>query len=353
MHKAQMIQVPSRQFGRNTAFAIAACSLALTACNPSAKGIPVVLPQSSPGIGFDDLRYSPALRRVLVPGGRSGNLALIEPDSRAVSVVSGFSRSSGYSGGHDDGATSVDEGRGFLFVTDRTARKLLVIDPQARKIVGSVAVEAEPDYVRYVSTTDEVWLSEPGAEQIEVFALRNADAPTPVSSATIPVKNGPESLVIDGTNGRAYTHRWQSSTVVLDVRTRKIVAEWKNGCASSRGLALDEAHGFFFAGCSEGTVSVLDTAHDGKILSSLARGSGFDVIGYNPKLGHLYEAGSSCACLVIVGVSARGELSFLGRVDATSSTHCATADDRGHAWVCDPDGGRVLRVDDPYPASLY
>jgi hypothetical protein len=221
-----------------------------------------------------------------------------------------------------------------------------------KKIVVSVAVAAGPDYIRYVSTTDELWLSEPNAEQIEVFTLPETGVPVPVSTATIHVANGPESLVIDATNGRAYTHRWQSSTVVIDVRTREAIAEWKNGCASSRGLALDEAHGFFFAGCSEGTVSVLDTKHDGKILSSLARGSGFDVIGYNAELGHLYEAGSSCACLVIAGVSARGKLSFLGRVNATSSTHCATADDHGHAWVCDPDGGRVLRVDDPYPASL-
>ena len=48
-----------------------------------------------------------------------------------------------------------------------------------------------------------------------------------------------------------------------------------------------------FAACWEGTVTVLDTAHDGKRLSTIARGSGFDVIGYAPLLGHLYLAGSS------------------------------------------------------------
>jgi DNA-binding beta-propeller fold protein YncE len=339
-------------FASASALVIAAGAASATACGPSPDGVEVALPNGSPGIGFDDLRYSPTLHDVLVPGGRSGNLALIDPDSLEVSVVSGFSESSSYSGGHDDGVTSVDEGRGFLFVTDRTARKLLVVDPLARKIVGSVGVGASPDYVRYVSTTDEVWLSEPDAERIEVFVLPKTGVPVPVSIATIPVKNGPESLVIDGTHGRAYTHRWQASTVVIDVTTRQPVAEWKNGCASSRGLVVDEARGFFLAGCLEGTVSVLDGAHDGRILSSLALGSGFDVIGYNPKLGHLYEAGTSCGCLMILGVSARGELSFLGRFNATSSAHCATADTRGHAWVCDPDGGRVLRVEDPYPASL-
>jgi hypothetical protein len=52
-----------------------------------------------------------------------------------------------------------------------------------------------------------------------------------------------------------------------------------------------------------------------------------------------------------MGVSAAGSLSFLGRFVATDSAHCAVADDRGHAWVCDPKGGRLLRVDDPYAVS--
>jgi hypothetical protein len=53
-----------------------------------------------------------------------------------------------------------------------------------------------------------------------------------------------------------------------------------------------------------------------------------------------------------LGVSQSGALSFLGRVDATSSAHCAAADDRGHAWFCDPDGGQLWRIDDAYAANL-
>jgi hypothetical protein len=56
--------------------------------------------------------------------------------------------------------------------------------------------------------------------------------------------------------------------------------------------------------------------------------------------------------LVVAGVSAKGQLSFLGRFDAPHGTHCAVADDRGHAWVCDPDGAQLFRVDDPFPVSF-
>jgi hypothetical protein len=91
---------------------------------------------------------------------------------------------------------------------------------------------------------------------------------------------------------------------------------------------------------------------DGRILSALARGSGFDVMGYNPELGHVYVAGFSCSCLVVLGVSPKGELSFLDRFDAPGSTHCTVADDRGNAWVCDADHGSLWRVHDTARGSL-
>jgi DNA-binding beta-propeller fold protein YncE len=329
--------------------ASAACSISVGCTSPD--GTRVTLPDGSDGIGFDDLRYSSSLERLLVPAGRSGNLALIDSDNLDVTTISGFSHSSNYDGGHDFGVTSVDEGNGLLFATDRTNRRLSVVDPTSKSIVASARLGANPDYIRFVAATNELWVTEPDASRIEVFSVPADGDPTPTVVATIPVDNGPESLVIDETRGLAYTHRWQASTVVIDVTSREVIAEWPNGCASSRGLAVDEARRFFFSGCSEGTVSVLDAAHGGKLLSSISRGAGFDVIGYNASLGHVYAAGTACACLVVLGVSKSGVLSFLGRFDATASAHCAAADDRGHAWFCDPDGGQLFRITDSFPAS--
>jgi DNA-binding beta-propeller fold protein YncE len=339
---------------KRRAFCAAAAVLGFAAsgCARSADGVVVALPNGSPGIGFDDLRYSAVLHRVLAPAGRSGNLALIDPDTLQVTAIDGFSKSGEYGGGHDFGATSVDEGRGKLFVTDRTLQRIIVLDAATHAAVGSARLAAGPDYVRYVAATNELWITEPDASQIEVLSLPASGDQSPISRATISVKNGPESLVIDASRGRAYAHRWQAATVVIDIAKREIVDEWPNGCASSRGLALDEARHFFFAGCLEGTVSVLDTADKGRILSTISRGAGFDVVGYDPSRGHLYAAGTACACLVIFGVSRSGSLSYLGRFDATSSAHCAAADDTGHVWVCDPEGGRLLRIRDPYRPSF-
>jgi DNA-binding beta-propeller fold protein YncE len=323
--------------------------LACVACGPSPDGDEVELPSGSAGIGFDDLRYSAALARVLAPGGRSGNLYLVDPSSKAVEIVGGFSKSGGYNGGHDDGPTSVDEGRGFLFVTDRTSVTLSVVDPKTKSILSSTPLAAHPDYVRFVEKTNELWVSEPAGDQIEIFSLSADPTPVPKSIATIAVDNGPESLVIDEVHGRAYTHHWQKSTVAIDLESRQLAGEWKNGCAASRGIDVDRDRGLLFAVCNEGTISVLDQS-DGHIIDSIARGSGYDVMGYDPVRRHLYVAGGACRCLTIFGVSETGHLEWLERFDAPKNTHCTVADDRGNAWICDPDGGSLWRVHDPVGA---
>jgi DNA-binding beta-propeller fold protein YncE len=325
----------------------------LVACSGgNSWGDSVDLPDGGGGIGFDDLRYSVSLKRVLVPGGRTGNLVLIDPDSKETTVISGFSKQPGYDGGHDFGATSVDEGGGFLFVMDRTSNTVDVVDPNAKSIVLTAPLSGGGDYVRWVAATSEVWISDPGASHIEIFSF-TASPPSLKSLALLEVAGGPESLVIDARRGLAYTHLWLGRTVVIDVHTRAVVANWPNGCAASRGIALDEERAFLLVGCNEGTTVVMDTAHDGKVLSVMAKGSGYDVIGYNPALAHVYLAGDSCGCMVTLGVSAEGQLSFLGRVEAPSGakTHCVTADDRGHSWACDQDSGRVWRIPDDAPAS--
>lgn len=320
--------------------------------DPARAPAAVPLPDGAPGIGFDDLAYSAALGKVLVPSGRSGRLNLVDPQTLAVTSVAGFSALGEYGGGHDDGPTSVEAANGKLYVTDRTEQALVVVDTKSLGRESTTKLGAGPDYVRFVERTRELWVTEPDAERVEVFALDAAGKPVTPASALIAVKNGPESLVVDERRGRAYTHRWDRSTVAVDLRTHAVVAEWPNGCEASRGIALDEAHGFLFAACREGTATVLDVAHDGRQLSSFQRGSGFDVIGYSRALGHLYLAGGACRCLVVLGVNAAGTLSLLEETTAPASTHCATADDQGHAWLCDPAGGRVLRVIDTHPATL-
>lgn len=309
---------------------------------------PVAIPGGQGGIGFDDMRFAPALGRVLVPAGRTGALALVDPAGGAVRTIAGFSRpSEKYSGGHDDGPTSADEGAGFLFVSDRTAKRLFVVDPGG-KIVGGAPFSAGPDYVRFVSSTREVWATEPDAERIEVFRIGPRGEAESV--AKIPVPGGPESLVVDPRGLRAYTHLWKGGTVAVEVPSRKIVATWKNGCSGSRGIALDAAKGFLFVACSEGRAATLDTS-TGRLLGEVRTGEGVDIVDYDPSARRLYVPAGRSGTFSVVDVSASGSLAVLGTVPAPRGTHCVATAGAGRVFVCDPGGGRVIEIRDPFPRT--
>jgi DNA-binding beta-propeller fold protein YncE len=314
----------------------------------------VELPGGSAGIGFDDLQFSSSLERVLVPGGRTGNLYLVDPKTRSVSSIDGFSPSKTFGGGHGEGITSVSEGESRLFVTDRTALTLLVVDPASKKIVAHAKLAASPDYVRYVAPTHEVWVTEPDKDQIEVFQLSGQTGSAPTHAALISIKNGPESLVVDITRGRAYTHLWSGTTLAIDLKTRSVVARWKNLCKDSRGIALDEARAYIFVGCREGRAVVLDAGHDGKVIGDLQTGAtGVDIIDYDRILHHLYVPGATSATLAILGVGGDGSLTELGKAASPAGGHCVVSDQGGRAYLCDPKDGRLSVFQDRFPAVAW
>jgi hypothetical protein len=243
------------------------------------------LPDGPPGIGLDDLRYSAAMGSVLVPAGRTGNLDIVDGRTHAVAAITGFSAEAEFDGGHDFGATSVEEVDGMLYVTDRTTERLYAVDPEGGAFTGGVDLAASPDYVRDAGN-GELWVTEPDAEQVEIFAL-----PGLVSLAIVPIPGGPESLVIDRVRGRAYAHAEGGVTLSIDLASRAIVETWSNGCVTPKGIALDAARGLLVVGCGEGALVALDVAGNGHVVGQLAYGDGLDVLGYDPQRHHLYAPG--------------------------------------------------------------
>jgi DNA-binding beta-propeller fold protein YncE len=311
-----------------------------------AQPAPVVIPipGGEKGVGFDDLRYAPALKRVVIPAANTGSIVLVKPGSWTLTHIGSLGEAKQYGGGHDDGITSADEGRGFLFAADRTSERLLVVEPKGGRVVSGAQLAGGPDYVRYVEPTGEVWVTEPDKDRIEVFRLEG-NPPRPIHDDFIDVKGGPESLVVDVARARAYSNLWKAKTVAINVKNRGRVAEWENGCDGSRGIALDEERGFLFVGCAEGKGVTLDV-RSGRVLGRLSTGNGIDIIDYSPSLGHLYLPGGKSGTLGIVGVESTGALTLLAEVPIPTGSHCVAADASGHAYVCDPKGGRILVVAD-------
>lgn len=311
----------------------------------------VGLPGGTGGIGLDDIQFSATLDRVMVPAGRTGNLLLIDPRSGQITPIPGFSKETAGQGGHGESVTSVAEVGNYLFATDRSSRRLDVVDPRTQRIVAWAGLAAGPDYVRYVAPTQEIWVTQPEKERIEIFTLTGTSPPKPQHSGFVEVKGGPEALVIDAARGRAYSNQWRGKTVAIDLKKRQVVETWSNGCRTSLGLAFDAPHGYLFVGCGEGKAMTLDAAHDGKNLGSASSGSGVDIIDYSPSLHHLYLPGARSATMAVIAVSPTGALNVLGTFPTARGAHCVTADTIGNAWVCDPHGGKMLVLRDPYPPS--
>jgi hypothetical protein len=311
---------------------------------------PVPLPNGAPGIGFDDLRYAPLLKKVLAPAGRSGNLDLVDPDTLAVTPIGGFTSSSSFMiGSHSSGCTSADEGTGPLYAIDHETQSVRVVDAASKSIVSSTMLAGSPDYVRWVASSSEIWVTEP-TTGMEVLTVPSAGAPA--HAAMITVTGGPEAIAVDETRHRVYTNSFVGTTYAIDIPMRAIVETWTNGCTGlSLGLALDEPRGFLFVACSNGAIVVLDAAHGGAKLGQIMRNTDLDILSYSASLHHLYAPGGTSADLAIVAISDAGAPSLLGTARTAQGSKEVTSDDRGNVWVADQAGGRLLKIVDTFPAT--
>jgi DNA-binding beta-propeller fold protein YncE len=284
----------------------------------------------------------------VAPAGATGCVEAFDTGSFAQTSLCGVGAAAAYAGGHGAGTTSADFGAGFVFAIDRGSPSLKVIDPKLKRVVASAPLDASPDYVRWIGSTRQLWVTEPDREQIEVFAVASDDASRIARVGTISVKGGPESLVIDSLHDRAFTHLWQGSTVEIAIGSQAVVRSFPNGCRGSRGIALDAARGQLFAGCAEGRAVVLDVDHDHEILSAVTTPSGVDILALSPTLHHLYVPAASDGTVTVLSVARHGGLSKLGVLQASQGTHCAISDDHGRVWVCAPDAGSLLVFEDPF-----
>jgi hypothetical protein len=312
-----------------------------------AGATPLELPGGSAGIGFDDMTYSAGLAQVLVPAGRTGDVDLVAPSTEAVTSVTGFSTSASYGGDTSFGVTSAIEGNDVIYATDRTSKTLAAVDPATRKITETFTLASTPGYVRYVAATQEVWVTEPAAAQIEVVAVHAPDGGPGLAQVGTIAVDGAESLELDGTSGTAFTNS-PKSTIALDVTTHKIANTWPNGCTTARGLAVDPMNGWVIVGCNEGRLVVLSET-SGSMLGAVSLGAGVDRLAYDASRTRAYvPIPSSPGAMGVIVLSAKGVPTIAGSVEAPDGAHCAVAPGGGEVFVCAPAKGQLVYLFDPF-----
>jgi YVTN family beta-propeller protein len=250
---------------------VAACGNSLPppgSCDTPTTGTPdvrlVPLGPAMPA-AYDDLRYSPALGKVVAAPEGTDVISLIDPDAMAVQPLTA-----------PRGVGSADASATTVFAADRVNSRIVAIDIASNTIIAMQNLQGSPDYVRFSPMANEVWVSMPGTNRLEIL---DAATLSPIDSVTLPAP--PEGLTFSGS--RAYTNA-NGRVTAVDVQRRTIVGEWEDGCGYSHGFPqVDDAYQLAFGGCfANGGVGVV-TMH-GELVAGYEAGGGEAIVAYNPTL---------------------------------------------------------------------
>ena len=319
---------------------------------------PISLPGASGVVALDYFAYDRATGKVWVPASNTGNVDVIDESSDAVSQVTGFKTGEVELRGRKItlGPTAVSVGDGVVYIGNRGDSSLCVIDALTLKREECLQVAppsagpgAAPDVVVYVAATKELWITT-GAPPIGVPSADKAIQVFDVSEPRhlklklkIPLDGSAEGYAVDNQHGLFYTNIEEAGkTVAIDVRSHKVVAEWKVH-DDLQGLTLDSARGFLFVACGDHVVS-LDVAHDGRLIDSLVTGPGLDNIDFSSDQKLFYAAASVTATLSIIEVGNDGKFHLKALVPTVKGARGVVAGKGETAYLIDPAEGRILKL---------
>ena len=113
------------------------------------------------------------------------------------------------------------------------------VDPGSRTITATLALASTPGYVRYVAPTNEVWISEPEASQIEIVSIAAEDGGVELAHAGSISVAGAESLEIDALHGLAFTNTATLTEASLGPFVSQATAIYH--CPSDRALSTAQS----------------------------------------------------------------------------------------------------------------
>jgi DNA-binding beta-propeller fold protein YncE len=311
----------------------------------------ITLP-GGPPVGMDYLVYDRATNRVWVPAGNTGNVDVIDVATGKVTPLGGFPTAPPRKPGRPRmGPSSATVADGVVWIGNRGNNQLLAFDARTLAPKGTVQLDVMPDGLAYVAGTHELWATTPGDQSIKVVGV-GGKIPSPVAS--IKLEGGPEGYAVDDSRGLFYTNlEDKDRTLTIDIKTRKVVANWPSGCGAEgpRGLALDGARRLLFVACTDGA-GAFDLAHEGKLLGRLKTGGGVDNLEYDARKRRLFVAAGKDGNLTIAHVADSGALEVVATVPTAKGARNPVADARGTVYIADSLGGQLLVVDPDAPATV-
>ena len=323
------------------------------------KITPLPLPGAQGLVMLDYFAYDRNSRLLWVPAANTGSVDVIDTTTDQIKRIEGFTVAEVEFRGKPRamGASSVAIGDGVAYIGSRADSKICVIDAHTLKLVNciefaprSAGLASAPDGLIYIAATKELWATS-GAPPVGVPAaekaikILSASPPTnPAPAGKIPLPGSAEGYAVDNAHGRFYTNLEElGQTIAIDVKKREVVAKWRS-CEDPSGVAVDSKRGFVFVACGDHVI-VLDTAHEGKIVGSVATGAGVDNIDYAEETGLLYVAAQDAAQLTIARIDDSGKPVVVAVVVTAKGARSVVAGEGGRAYLIDPLRGQILKVE--------
>jgi DNA-binding beta-propeller fold protein YncE len=242
--------------------------------------------------GFDYVYADSAARRLYVP--RSGpskrisvfNLDTLEPAGEIPDV--------------NAHGVAVDPKSHHGFAT---SKPVVMWDSKTLKVLKTIDVQGNPDGILFDGSSQRIYILSHAAPNVTVIDSKDGTV-----VGTIDLGGAPEQAVSDG-KGRLYIDVEDKDNVaVVDAKAMRVTGHYSLGDNKTpAGLAFDVKNQILFVECRNPAVSVIMSARDGKIMTTLPIGSGVDGAGFMP---HTQESFSSQGDGTLTIIKQRGPGAF-------------------------------------------
>jgi YVTN family beta-propeller protein len=166
----------------------------------------------------------------------------------------------------------------FGYISDGGSNNVVVFDRKTFKIMTTIPAGTNPDGLLFEPVTKTVWAFNGRSSDVSVI-----DAGDNRVVTTIKLSGKPEFPVADGKGSVFVNIETANSISRIDAKTRLVTATWKLAdCESPSGLAIDQAHRKLFAVCDAKKMAVVD-ADSGKQIATPTIGDGPDAAGYSDR----------------------------------------------------------------------
>lgn len=297
-------------------FVLAAVLLgcAILSAGPSGYHVSKTIKLGGDG-GWDYLTVDAKARRVYIS--RGTHVMVVDADTGA--LIGDLPNTNGVHGIAI--ATDMDKG----FTSNGRDNNVTIFDVNTLKVLGTAPTGKNPDAIIYDPASKRVFSFNGTGKDTTAI-----DAKTGTVAGTIPLGGKPEFAVADE-KGHVFVNIEDTNEIVqFDSNKLTVENRWKIAPGDGpSGLAMDRKNRRLFSVCSNKMMVVLN-ANDGKVVATVAIGSGTDAAGFDPETGYAFSSNGGDGTVTVVHEDSPDKFSVVESVPTLRRARTMAVDPKTH-----------------------